>query len=686
MQVNIVYGVPGLTDSARQSIREALKRSGCEVLDDRKVREIKTGIDQVVDSYTGNVPLVLIISHYLEQKTPFNINDLLRYQKAVGNVELKIIMIVSDNEKGSDFLRQMSDNGMYLAVYGRETSPEVISSLIVNGRKVLDAKKYYGVDHNQPANQTLTVETAVAHMQPYLQKKPLKEKEILEQAKWVRGKLSSEDLLLEFLNRLPNEAKDILAENKAFAPFLEDYVLLKGGTGIKKEALQKEKRGIFGFGRKTKAEKVAEVIEEIDEAARITADEEREQFELARKKEQAKAEEERIRKEAEAKAAEIKAEEESIRKEAEAKAAEERARKEAEAKEAEERARKEAEAKAAEERIRKEAQEKAERERIRKETEAKLAEERARIEAELLEERERQEEEERQENERKALEAARKKEEAERKERERKELEDELRRKKKEEAERKERERIAAAAAKAERERIAKEESSFLSPGEVKNVVKSAIRRTVIGVAGAQRHVGCTHQALLIAHTLCGMGFKVAIVEDYNQSDKVFDMIAEENGKEIGEVFTFSGVDYYPCFSLKQLPTLNAKNYNFVVVDFGLYDEDMYEEYGRCSLQVLVSGSRVWETRQLGKVFNSVEESQLMTYNFLFLGTPEARKAKVKKDMLPLKNVFFGEYAPNPYSSEGYEAILSVLSDFVVGEDASRKKSGGLFGKLKGGL
>ena len=680
MQVNIVYGVPGLTDSARQSIREALRRSGCEVLDDKKAREIKTGIDQIVDSYTGNVPLVLIISRYLEQKTPFNINDLLRYQKAVGNVELKIIVIVDNNEKGSDFLRQMSDNGMYLAVYGRETSPEVISELIVNGRKVLDAKKYYGVDHNQPVNQTLTVETAVAHMQPYLQKKPLKEKEILEQAKWVQGKLSSEDLLLAFLNRLPDDAKDILAENKSFAPFLEDYILLKGGTGIKKEASQKEKRGIFGFGRKNKAEKVAEVIEEIDEKARIAADEERERFELMRKEEQAKAEEERIRREAEAKV-----EEERIRREAEAKAEEERIRKEAEAKAEEERIRREAEAKAEEERIRREAESNAEKERIRKEVEAKLAEERARIDAEILEERERQEEEERQENERKALEAARRKE-AETRERERRELEEELRRKKKEEAERKERERIAAAAAKAERERIAKEESSFLSPGEVKNVVKSAIRRTVIGVAGAQRHVGCTHQALLIAHTLCGMGFKVAIVEDYNQSDKVFDLIAEENGKEIGEVFTFSGVDYYPCFSLKQLPTLNAKNYNFVVVDFGLYDEDMYEEYGRCSLQVLVSGSRVWETRQLGKVFNSVDESQLMTYNFLFLGTPEAKKAKVKKDMLPLKNVFFGEYAPNPYSSEGYESILSVLSDFVVGEDTGRKKSGGLFGKLKGGF
>ena len=255
-----------------------------------------------------------------------------------------------------------------------------------------------------------------------------------------------------------------------------------------------------------------------------------------------------------------------------------------------------------------------------------------------------------------------------------------------EEAERKraEAERRAAerAAAKAEREAAAKEEM-FISSGYVKNAVKSAIRRTVIGVAGGQRHVGCTHQSLLIAHSLSAMGFKVAIVEDYNQADKVFDIIAGENGKEAGEMFTFNGVDYYPCFSLKQLPNLNAKNYNFVVVDFGLYDDDMIEEYGRCSLQILVSGSRVWETLQLRRVFESVSEEQLKTYNYLFLGAPEAKKASIKKDMLPLRNVFFGEYAPNPYDSEGYQTIKEILDDFIV-EETPGKKKGGLFGRRRG--
>lgn len=617
MKTNIIYGVVNISDSARIAVKNELKAVGYEIVDDSIVREIKTGIDQAVSSYASQEQLVLILSHCLEPRNPFTFNDLLRYQKEVPNV--KIVLVVDNDMKGSELLKDMSDNGMYLAMYGRETSATSIRDLIVTGRTVEEAKRYYGVNGMKAVSKQITIEGAVSHMT-----QPVKNgKEYIERIRWVRGALPSEDAFVACVQRLPDEIKDVLARDKTYYPYVEDYVLSKSGTGIHAD---EGKKGLLDRFRKDKKEdrtKTGYAGAEIQEAP-------------GRKgKAQAEAGKEEKR--------------DVLQTETEIQVQGKQGYGEREKHPA-------PEAAATERRK----LEEAEKEKLRREEEEreKVRREKIRIEAEAKEKAE---------AERKQRETERKQQEAERR---------------RQEAERRSAERAAARAA----QEAAKEEA-FISSGYVKEAVRSAIRRTVIGVAGGQRHIGCTHQSLLIAHYLSGMGFRVAVVEDYNQADKVFNIVAKENGKETGEMFTLSGVDYYPCFSLKQLPSLNVKNYNFVVVDFGMYDDDMIEEYGRCSLQVLVSGSRVWETGQLGKVFGSVSEEQLKTYSYLFLGTPEGKKSSIRKDMLPLRNVFFGEYAPDPYASGGYQALKEILDDFIVpdvdaGNPAGRK--GGLLGRMRG--
>lgn len=656
MEINIIYGIKGLSDSTRGVIRSELHSRGCDVVNDSTVREIKTGIDQEVANYVSPLPLVLIISQAMDSNNPFQINDLLRYQKQAKDI--RILMIVNSGEKGGNILREMSNNGMYLALYEEDTSPQIIGNLIVNGRNIMEAKKYYGVSNAVDTAKALTVDSAVEHMtQPV--KSP---KEYLERAGWIRKTFGSDDVFAGFVKKLPNQIKDILADSKTYYPFVEDYVLSKSSSGIRMtEVKPKEKRKLFGKNRdkehEAELERQHERLEQEAEKA-LALERERERIEAKILAEKAAAEadkEKRAAEEAE------RAEKERLAKEEAERAAEERRIKE------EEKARREAEKQAERERAAEEKARKAEEE-AEKRRELKEMQDEAAFRNKIMAEMKAKEDAERKEKLR--IEAA-----ANAEAKAKADLE--FRRS---EAERRERERAAIRAEKEKRE-----ESFFLSAGDVKNVVKGAIRRTIIGVAGAQKHVGCTHQSLLIAHSLSAMGFGVAIVEDCNQTDKVFDVIAEENGKTSGDIFTFNGVDYYPCFALNQLPSLNVKNYNFVIVDFGLYEERMVEEYGRCSLQVLVSGSRAWETKQLERIFSSVTEDQLMVYNYLFLGTPEVRKSVMKRDMQPLKNVFFGEYAPNPYASEGYQAIREILNDFIVAEsdEVTKKKSGGLLGKFR---
>ncbi len=385
MKVNIIYGVVNISDSARLAIKNELKAVGYEVVNDGIVREIKSGIDQAVSSYASSEQLVLTLSHCLEPKNPFTIYDLLRYQKEVPNV--KIVFVVSDDMKGSELLKDMSDNGMYLAMYGRETSAKMIRDLIVTGRTVEDAKKYYGVNGIKNVSKQITIEGAVAHMT-----QPTKNsKEYIERIRWVRSALSSEDAFVACVQRLPDEIKEVLAQHKTYYPYVEDYVVSKAGGLDRSE----EKSGgllnkFKGKSAKSKEEKKAREEVAATERMEIEAAKaaEREQKEAQKKAERERKEEKRL--------LEIKRREEE--KEAAAKATEEAkavklAEKEQKKAEDEKKKAEQAEAAAAlAEQRRADAEEKAKLEALKKEQlriEAERRAEKARAEKEIEVERKR---------------------------------------------------------------------------------------------------------------------------------------------------------------------------------------------------------------------------------------------------------------------------------------------------------
>lgn len=346
MRVNIIYGVANISDSARIQIRKALTAAKHEVVDDSVVRGIKSGIDQAVASYASPEQLVLILSCRLEEKNPFTINDLLRYQKEVPNV--KIVFVVEDDMKGSELLKDMSDNGMYLAMYSRETSANLITNLIVTGRTVEEAKRYYGVIGVKNVSKQITIDGAIAHMT-----QPVKNnKEYLERIRWVRSVIGSEDAFVACVKRLPDEIKDVLADTKAFYPYVEDYVITRASSVGRSD----DKSGGSLLGKfKSKAAKSKEDKKEKAELDKQAAEE------RAIAEAEKKAEAERLAAERKAEAERQEAERKAERERLAAEKAEARERKEAEKKA--ERERKEAE--------RAEAQRKAEELRAQQEEERK---------------------------------------------------------------------------------------------------------------------------------------------------------------------------------------------------------------------------------------------------------------------------------------------------------------------------
>lgn len=221
--------------------------------------------------------------------------------------------------------------------------------------------------------------------------------------------------------------------------------------------------------------------------------------------------------------------------------------------------------------------------------------------------------------------------------------------------------------------RAGQEEGAVFSSQTVRDIVTRAIQRNLIGVAGVQGHIGCTHQSILIANYLSGKGFRVAAVEIAPQDNSSFQKISESNGLVIKDgQFSYKNVDYYPDMAFGSLPQLNRKEYNFIVCDFGRYTKEMSGDFDRCVLQVIVSGSQPWEMKNIYHVFGCCgteeEREKLYRFHYLFMSTPAHAKVPVRKAMQPFSKVLFGDYQPNPFSQEGYAAISQLLEAFVIDE------------------
>ena len=208
---------------------------------------------------------------------------------------------------------------------------------------------------------------------------------------------------------------------------------------------------------------------------------------------------------------------------------------------------------------------------------------------------------------------------------------------------------------------------------------KKTLQMMSLGVAGASSRVGCTHQAVMIAYYLSSHGYHVAVVEVSGHVSPVFKKIANTLKVDIkaSGYFSHDGVDFYPEFELKNLPVLNAQRYNFLVLDFGVFSVENKDELGRCSRQLIVTGSKKWETDALDAVYKAYNPGQLELCDFLFMSAPTSAKKAIMKGMAPLRRIYFADYEPNMFSRRGYHALHVLLRDYVEEKGDEGRSDGG---------
>ena len=215
----------------------------------------------------------------------------------------------------------------------------------------------------------------------------------------------------------------------------------------------------------------------------------------------------------------------------------------------------------------------------------------------------------------------------------------------------------------------------------------SAIKKVVFGFAGTQEHIGATFNAIAFAQYLSSKDYKVAVIEDGSQKNLSLHAL-EKNGGAVKTSFgfTYKGVDYYPEFPLAELPRkLLVADYNFVLIDFGMFRKEILPEFSRCVLPIIVAGSRIWEYPYVEQqVFSMMDDPEALAsccYLFLFAG-PAARRS-ITKNMAPLKKVFFADYLENPLAGTGYLAMEKMIGSYLPADVSVKEKGETVFTKVR---
>lgn len=219
---------------------------------------------------------------------------------------------------------------------------------------------------------------------------------------------------------------------------------------------------------------------------------------------------------------------------------------------------------------------------------------------------------------------------------------------------------------------------------------EKSVSKAMIGFIGVQPRIGVTHNCIVSAEYLKQMGYSVAVVESSQNKNMVIESIrymevVEEHLEE--KYFQYRNIDYYPNYDIDQVYKIQAKGYNFVLIDFGTFENNMkLIELSRCVKSIVIMGSKPWEIGEANNLFSCVETATLEEFNYVFNFTSSDKRKYLKDSMGSLKKVFISTYCPDPFSVTGRcEYMEELYQEYETTRSLEKEKRPGFIRKLLGG-
>lgn len=194
---------------------------------------------------------------------------------------------------------------------------------------------------------------------------------------------------------------------------------------------------------------------------------------------------------------------------------------------------------------------------------------------------------------------------------------------------------------------------------KVIEVERNVFSRVIVGLMGVKSGIGTTYHTISLAKSLAKK-YKVAVVEF--KSD--FKDIAEANEVDISKnMFSLDGVDYYSIDIETLYRNVLDKEYNFIIIDFGVYSEEVIKDFYRTDFKILLCGSKAWEDKYLLKFLT--EQQSVSNVRYLFNLTT------YKKDIvenMPGLQVYFSTYF------ESIDSVEDLYKDILKDVNLSQNK------------
>ena len=157
-----------------------------------------------------------------------------------------------------------------------------------------------------------------------------------------------------------------------------------------------------------------------------------------------------------------------------------------------------------------------------------------------------------------------------------------------------------------------------------------------IAVAGTEKHIGVTTQAILITMFLKSLNMNACYI-CATDKDEIKNIETLEG--------VYKGIDLY---SNDNKIDAMQYGYDFYIYDYGILNENTLDNFLSKEIKIIVGGTKAWETDETFRVLSLLEKIPDVNYIFNFSSNEE--KAKFKRILKQyIKHIYFSEYTTDTY-------------------------------------
>lgn len=217
----------------------------------------------------------------------------------------------------------------------------------------------------------------------------------------------------------------------------------------------------------------------------------------------------------------------------------------------------------------------------------------------------------------------------------------------------------------------------------IKKEYKTLKQFVNIAVAGTEKHIGVTTQAILITMFLKSLNMNVCYICS-NDKDEIKNIETLENVIKKDGFYSYKGIDLY---SNNNKIDAMQYGYDFYIYDYGILSENTLDNFLSKEVKIIVGGTKAWETDETFRVLSLLEKIPEVNYIFNFSSNEE--KAKFRKILKQyIKHIYFSEFTTDTFNSNiNIETYHEIFKDYIAEKSNKLEviENKGLFNFLKRG-